>query len=64
MPTYNLTPEHIQKINRMRNMTLNPAYGGTITLPDEGEEITGTTRAIVKAGGMEIKLTMAEAFKL
>lgn len=64
MPTYKLTPEQIQNINRMKRMTLNPAYGGTLTMPDESDKITAETKAIVKAGGMEIKLSLAEAFKL
>lgn len=54
-----LSPAQIQKLNKMKRLNLNPAYGGTLVLPTNPAE-----GATVKCSGMEIKITIAEAFKL
>jgi len=59
MAQHDLSPAQIQKLNKMKRLNLNPAYGGKLNLPDDP-----TQGATVTCSGMEIKITVAEAFKL
>lgn len=53
---YKLSPSQIQKLNRMKHMSINPNTFLILTIKGTTAKVTGPA--------LEVSITLAEAFKL